>query len=645
MAKPQSILITGGTGFLGKAVVKQLRKSSTPYEIIPLAGKSQWDLTKQRYVDYALKEFEPDIVVHLAARVGGIGANKENPGLFMYETLAMVMNLIESFRKYNKLKKFVMVGTVCSYPKFTPVPFKEEDMWNGYPEETEWELNDPDAGESVVLTVRYSFTCEDSNDPDSFESFCDYIEDDMDKNYDEIVEGVRRKLVSEGYALASEWDNLQSEIENMEDELEHFSVIADDPENPSGEAWFSLKDNERHGDTDVLLKVEYPGAAIYWLSKHPRMNLSAVSRRAGRIGMFRAMMVGTIQGHNRVLVGPETSSPFHRYFADKLRKLEDAANKYALTQLHLDFGEKFKQQKYEGIQFAKNTEMAVVLGGKESEPEETVPIFFRLKIIAGQKNTKEELEGAFHFIKFVDKHYDMIMQAANESMQDIMGVNLEIAEEYKEWYLSGTYAKELTDKIRSATESFSPIDVRAPIGSDPYAKRTLARKQHATLDFFEVRWPKFTLFEKEVAIDKYLKPMEKAPVGDQENRGEWDQHSHIPYSWARNVQQWMRDAGVSFNITNKYTIEAAAAPEITEKYFGEDRRAQDKIIKDKERQSGLMAQDAEINEPPEGLRGTIGKPVNLSESLQEQIVRLRSHLTETQIRVTIRQVLKKHGVT
>tara|TARA_R110000824_G_scaffold326050_1_gene513028 strand:- start:12 stop:980 length:969 start_codon:yes stop_codon:yes gene_type:complete len=136
MVKPQSVLITGGTGFLGKAVVKQLRKSSTPYEIIPLAGKSQWDLTKQRYVDYVLKEFEPDIVVHLAARVGGIGANKENPGLFMYENLAMGMNLIESCRKYNKLKKFVMVGTVCSYPKFTPVPFKEEDMWNGYPEET-----------------------------------------------------------------------------------------------------------------------------------------------------------------------------------------------------------------------------------------------------------------------------------------------------------------------------------------------------------------------------------------------------------------------------------------------------------------------------------------------------------------------------
>ena len=129
------VLVTGANGFLGKAVCLRLKKEKY-YDVIPLAGKAHWDLTKQRYVDYALKEFEPDVVVHLAARVGGIGANKENPGLFMYENLAMGMNLIESCRKYGKLKKFVMVGTVCAYPKFTPVPFKEEDLWNGYPEET-----------------------------------------------------------------------------------------------------------------------------------------------------------------------------------------------------------------------------------------------------------------------------------------------------------------------------------------------------------------------------------------------------------------------------------------------------------------------------------------------------------------------------
>ena len=129
------VLVTGGKGFLGKSLCALLRQNQS-YNVIALSGKSQWDLTNQRYVDYMLQEFTPDVVIHLAARVGGIGANKENPGLFMYENLAMGMNLIESCRKYGKLKKFIMVGTVCAYPKFTEVPFKETDIWNGYPEET-----------------------------------------------------------------------------------------------------------------------------------------------------------------------------------------------------------------------------------------------------------------------------------------------------------------------------------------------------------------------------------------------------------------------------------------------------------------------------------------------------------------------------
>ena len=128
------IIITGGTGFLGKSVCRELNKSNN--DVVPLKGRNGWDLTKQKQVEYMMQQLKPDVIVHLAAKVGGIGANKENPGLFMYENLAMGMNLIETARKYGALKKFVMVGTVCAYPKFTPTPFKEDDIWNGYPEET-----------------------------------------------------------------------------------------------------------------------------------------------------------------------------------------------------------------------------------------------------------------------------------------------------------------------------------------------------------------------------------------------------------------------------------------------------------------------------------------------------------------------------
>jgi GDP-L-fucose synthase len=129
------VMVTGANGFLGQAVCRKIDETEE-HTLIPLNGRGVWDLTKQKYVDYVLQQFDPDIVVHLAAVCGGIGINREKPGQFMYDNLAMGMNLIESCRKYDKLHKFVMVGTVCAYPKFTEVPFKEEDIWNGYPEET-----------------------------------------------------------------------------------------------------------------------------------------------------------------------------------------------------------------------------------------------------------------------------------------------------------------------------------------------------------------------------------------------------------------------------------------------------------------------------------------------------------------------------
>ena len=133
--KDSRIMVTGGTGFLGKSVVRLLKKDGYT-KVIPLSGSKTWDLTKQSYVVYALQQFKPEIIIHLAARVGGIGANQLNPGKFMYDNLSMGLNLIEASRRQNICKKFVMVGTVCSYPKFSPVPFKEEDIWSGYPEET-----------------------------------------------------------------------------------------------------------------------------------------------------------------------------------------------------------------------------------------------------------------------------------------------------------------------------------------------------------------------------------------------------------------------------------------------------------------------------------------------------------------------------
>jgi len=131
--KEKKIIVTGGAGFLGKFVVKNLEGKGCKNIFVPLI--EEYDLRDIKDIKQMYKDAKADIVIHLAAVVGGIGANRENPGKFFYENLIMGVQLMEEARLIG-IEKFVALGTICAYPKFTPVPFKEEDLWIGYPEET-----------------------------------------------------------------------------------------------------------------------------------------------------------------------------------------------------------------------------------------------------------------------------------------------------------------------------------------------------------------------------------------------------------------------------------------------------------------------------------------------------------------------------
>jgi len=129
------VMVTGGAGFLGRHVVAQLKAAGASEDAIFVPRSTGYDLRTEDGVRRALVDARPDVIIHLAAVVGGIGANRENPGAFFYANAMMGMQLMEQARLVG-VEKFVTIGTVCAYPKYTPVPFREDDLWNGYPEET-----------------------------------------------------------------------------------------------------------------------------------------------------------------------------------------------------------------------------------------------------------------------------------------------------------------------------------------------------------------------------------------------------------------------------------------------------------------------------------------------------------------------------
>ncbi|MFI5282562.1 MAG: GDP-L-fucose synthase family protein [Candidatus Dormibacterales bacterium] len=130
--KGKRVTVTGGRGFLGRPLVRMIEDAGA--KVITFSSR-EYNLIKQADITRMYEDQRPEIVIHLAARVGGIGANRDNPGSFFYENAIMGIELMEQARQFD-VSKFVQVGTVCAYPKFAPIPFSEDDLWNGYPEET-----------------------------------------------------------------------------------------------------------------------------------------------------------------------------------------------------------------------------------------------------------------------------------------------------------------------------------------------------------------------------------------------------------------------------------------------------------------------------------------------------------------------------
>jgi hypothetical protein len=557
------------------------------------------------------------------------------------------------------------------------------DLPNEYHDQIEFSHGDKG------LEISWEFPCEDCNDPDSADYHLDYMKE-LDNKYDQFYEHIRLKLVEEGYAKANAWDNTTSEIKDFESRLKNFNIIGDDDDDPTGEIWFNLGAGHGNGDPDVPLDLKLDIKKIYWLTKHPNFAYGPTSRRAvsDGPGFLMAKALSGRQERNVVWVGSDTNSSYARFFADNLKKLEAAANNYASTQLDLPFGDKYTAPAFEGVSFAKDTQIGLKFGDAAHREVAEVPIYFRLRIVIRNKDTKEELEGAFHFVEFVDKHVDMIMGAAKDVTRAFaLEPNLEIAAEMKEEYLSGNVAMEYSKKIKA--------DYGDP--NNP----TLAHND-AIVAWWSAgnTYSKMNEFEKEVLIEKYLKPMSTGQVV------RWEEAAHLPFGWNRNVTSWMTEAGVAGAIRDKYNSDELKNPEITLKFFGtEEERAKKaadydlklainryrmsgKDLSDEDRESirkeiyaahglgdtaplGTNAQiplekterekvieeltaafrgRAPTEEEIEDLlrrrkertvRGTLGAPRDLSESIDRRVAYLKKQLTEAKIRANIRKVLRE----
>jgi len=433
------------------------------------------------------------------------------------------------------------------------------DLPSEYPEEIDW--NHTEEG----LEITYIFRCEDCNNPDDADYFLDYMRE-LDGKYDRFYEIIRKRLVEEGYANASAWDNTNSEIEDFEERLKNFNIIGDDDDDdPSGEIWFNLGVGHHNADPEVPLNINLPKQKLYWLTKHSNFNYASISRELMHDNRFNDVIARGIAGRkerNVVWVGPDTNSSFARFFAEKLKKLEAAANNYSEKQIDLPFGDKYSRPAYEGVDLAKDVQIGLKFGDAEHREASEVPIYLRFRIVATSKDSKEELAGAFHFVEFVDEHMDMILQAAKEVTQEfIIEPNLEIAAELEKEYLSGNIAMELSKKV---------------LATFTYETRDNATMKHnkAFVEWWSSgnTWSDMSVYEKEVVVEKYLRGLSNGRYM------EWDKQKNLPPAWERNVRAWMTSAGVAGAIINKVDFERHAKPEVTEKFWGtKEERDQERL--------------------------------------------------------------------
>ena len=373
-----------------------------------------------------------------------------------------------------------------------------------YPDETLWEVDLLKDDPRATLSVEFTFTCEDCSEPNDLDNFIDYMLGDVDENYDEIYEKMRRKLVLDDYVAPNDFDRLFDDLQEANEELEHWRAHGvDEDDDYDGEVWFWFEPYKK-GELDPPLGISFPksiGNTPFAVEKiFPD---ASVDRGAG--------------GH----LNPGIR--FRQYFAHALLGLQEAANGYAQEQMELDFGEKYARPTFEGVDLSQNSQIRFTID-RENE------IRMILKIIIEATDSTEEVEGALTFMRYIDQYPMMIMDAARSAFKGFMENYQERQKIREREYMDGTKMEVLYRGVSSK------YGVQAD-GGDPYAEGAMLAAM-----WVRDNWEKMTLYEKYAAIDRLLRPL---ALGSLHPRHAWDVDKDWPLRWDTIVRTEMRERGAS----------------------------------------------------------------------------------------------------
>jgi len=461
-----------------------------------------------------------------------------------------------------------------------------------YPEETDWEIDS--GGDGVTLRVRHRISCDECTNPQEFEYFIDMMESDIDANYRENLEKIRRSLVEAEYLAPNDWDNLEDDFSEMEESLKNWSVIGVGDED--GEVIFSLNPvDSLPGSNKLFTGIKWPYPSGSHMS-----NLTTLQGLFGgttaTFGIERYVSLSP-NANERGGYSSGQQGRGGMLFAKRFRGLQQAANEYAKRQLDLDFGPEYERKADPLVGLAKNIELGITLGtnaASYTESDETLELAFHMRVKVFSDHTSDEIEAAFNFVKYIDANMSLLKEVVVAAFDDEIIAWHEQRKADERAMTDGTKMKQHARQIRLRWDEAA------------YAGNQTAEALIILVDWIEQNFEKMkTEAERWVATDT-LREQAASP-----RAGIWDLDKDLPHEWTQRVKRQMVNLGATFSQKEAYNpnyLKGSPNPEISSDEYAASR--------------GIDS-DAEINDVPE-LKEEIYK--RLDKIVMKK--KIKSHLEE-----------------